>query len=205
MRLRLRPSTPASPRDRTGLRTALASRRSGRSCRRARPEKAHRRGPDRRSSCGTLEVQPRASAGGDRRCTSARITPVHSSEHVRTDERDVRARGHTKPPMIAQSPPAWDRSKIGSCASADGRRRCTGACPRAGSTPVDAAPGRRVVDLLEVALPDVTDPDVVRLAVEREPPRVAQAVHPDLAPPTGLARERVVARSCTAPSRFGPG
>ena len=42
------------------------------------------------------------------------------------------------------------------------------------------SPVRREVDLLVLVLPDVADPEVAGGAVEREPPRVAQAPHPRL-------------------------
>ena len=43
-----------------------------------------------------------------------------------------------------------------------------------------ALAGARDVDLLPRALADVADPQVARLAIERQAPRVAQAVVPDL-------------------------
>src|SRR5262249_35066474 len=53
--------------------------------------------------------------------------------------------------------------------------------------------GREAVDLLPRALPDVGDPQVAGLGVEREAPRVPQPVHPDLGPATAR-HERVVGR-----------
>ena len=48
------------------------------------------------------------------------------------------------------------------------------------------------VDLLEVTLADVTDPQVAGIAVEREAPGVAQSVRPDLGSAALVADERVV-------------
>ena len=55
---------------------------------------------------------------------------------------------------------------------------------------------RHEVDLLVEVLADVGDPEIARRPVEREPPRVAQAVRPDLGPAaararTGCRRDRV--------------
>jgi hypothetical protein len=50
------------------------------------------------------------------------------------------------------------------------------------------------VDLLARVLPDVADPEVAGLAVEGEPPGVAQPVRPDLVAAARGAGERVVLR-----------
>ena len=50
----------------------------------------------------------------------------------------------------------------------------------------------QVVDLLEVALPDIADPQISRHRVERESPRVAQPVRPDRRVGRVFADERVV-------------
>ena len=47
---------------------------------------------------------------------------------------------------------------------------------------VAAAVAPQPVDLLPLVLADVADPEVAGVAVEREPPRVAQPVRPDLGP-----------------------
>src|SRR5262249_11643244 len=63
---------------------------------------------------------------------------------------------------------------------------------------IDAAPpphvGRPVVDLFPGALTDVSEDEVPVDAVERETPRVADAVRPDPRLPRRLAHERVVRR-----------
>src|SRR5687768_5873103 len=53
---------------------------------------------------------------------------------------------------------------------------------------------RAVVDLLPDVLADVADREGTRQAVEREAPRVTQAVRPDLGPPRRLTDEWVVRR-----------
>jgi len=63
-----------------------------------------------------------------------------------------------------------------------------------------------VVDLLELVLTDVADPEVAGRAVEREAPRVAQAVRPDRRIGVGSVDERVVGRDRVARrSRRGVG
>src|SRR5690606_24447877 len=56
-----------------------------------------------------------------------------------------------------------------------------------------ARPGR-IVDLLPVLLADVGDVKITGLPVEGEPPRIAQAVGPDLGPGVPAAHEGVVRR-----------
>ncbi len=58
------------------------------------------------------------------------------------------------------------------------------------------------VDLLPCVLADVGDPHVACLAVPREPPRVAQAVRPDLGQPAPV-RERVAGRDRVLPPTRG--
>ena len=62
-------------------------------------------------------------------------------------------------------------------------------CPRSGSSRSSRcdAPLLQVVDLLPVALADVADVEVAGRAVEREPPRVAQAVRDDAASTASVA------------------
>ena len=54
--------------------------------------------------------------------------------------------------------------------------------------------GRHDVDLLPGVLPDVGDVQHAALGVEREPPRVAKPVLPDLRTRAGTMHERIVAR-----------
>ena len=68
------------------------------------------------------------------------------------------------------------------------------------------APAAHEVDLLDLVLADVADREVAGAAVEREAPRVAQAVGVDLAARAGAADERVRARdACTAGRRRAAG
>ena len=62
-------------------------------------------------------------------------------------------------------------------------------------------PVARDVDLLDGALPDVADPQVARRAVDRQPPRVAEAECADLRRRLGPSDERVVGRDGVRPSR----
>src|SRR5262249_6867202 len=61
-------------------------------------------------------------------------------------------------------------------------------------------PTRLPVDLLPRALADVGDPEVARRRVEREPPRVAQAVRPDLGPGARAGDEGGVPREAVRPA-----
>src|SRR6185312_9877277 len=57
------------------------------------------------------------------------------------------------------------------------------------------------VDLLVLVLAHVTDREVARQSVKREPPRIAQTIRPDLRSLAGPADERVVGRDRIAAAR----
>ena len=65
---------------------------------------------------------------------------------------------------------------------------------RAPTDAVSPCPAAGEVDLLELALSDVADPQIARGAIEREPPRISEPVRPDLVA-TGAVDERVARRN----------
>src|SRR5207249_6538117 len=68
-----------------------------------------------------------------------------------------------------------------------------------------AGTGRLEVDLLAVTPPDVADPQVAGRRIERVPPRVAQAVRPDLRAAAGPADEGIVRGDAVRLGARGPG
>ena len=72
-----------------------------------------------------------------------------------------------------------------------------------GEAPAVVAPLLDQVDLLPEVLAVLADPELARLAVEAQPPGIAQAVGPDLGPGAGAIDERVVLGHAVVPARVG--
>ena len=72
-----------------------------------------------------------------------------------------------------------------------------------GEAPAVVGPLLDQVDLLPEVLAVLADPELARLAVEAQPPGIAQAVGPELGPGAGAVDERVVLRHAVVPARVG--
>ena len=173
----------------------LSAARAGRPARRAR---RRRRGPAR----------PRRRRRGCRRAATCCARPLRPAgrEPRGLDHAAAEVAEHVAPvevePRVAHDHAARDRAVAVAVRADDHRRdvagrRLAGRVARAAlerpPAEVRAAPAaaRHEVDLLVLVLADVADREVARAAVEREAPRVAQAVRVDLAARPGAADERV--------------